>query len=526
MAPNTPSLKQTEASSPSTSSGSVMSSRRKALFGDCALVEIIHLHDCLRGALQALERDVAVLSGTVLGGERNQKVDELERKVAGRFKVIWSVFRAHSSAEDEFIWPTLQSKTQGQIKGSPKYTPGSPHPATVPTASGHVDTASPPHPDESKNSDGDGCEGIEQEQYEEDHADEERMFLMMDDLLTRLRKGLLEHRPTAPSNVTSDGNSQQSQSQPHGSGSAKSVGETMEELQALTQTLSQHLMAHLEKEENQCMPLVVKHLSRSEIHDLVGKIMGKRSSDIIAQIMSMAVQNLDDSDRREMVKYMKQAMAGTFFDRWLSMSGWMDDTNATQDDDNAKKRTAAQAPCSSTDANQDRPSSPTRKRSRSDVAALPVLPQTASATKEITSQAELEKLIRAVATNGNLTPQQKNTTIQGLRDSVWKSNQRMQKESAGGTAPGAGRYVTLVRWTCFSWMLTVLTWIAADNALSFSLASSLLFAGLLSPFDNCRSLSVGAAAFSVTRAPARRVTPPSVYYKKNSEGKVEVVWNR
>jgi hypothetical protein len=43
-----------------------------------------------------------------------------------------------------------------------------------------------------------------------------------------------------------------------------------------------------------------------------------------------------------------------------------------------------------------------------------------------TSQAELEKLIRAIASNNALTPAQKNTTIQGLRDSVWKSNQRQK----------------------------------------------------------------------------------------------------
>jgi hypothetical protein len=36
-----------------------------------------------------------------------------------------------------------------------------------------------------------GEELIEQEEYEEDHADEERMFTMMDHLLARLRKGLL-----------------------------------------------------------------------------------------------------------------------------------------------------------------------------------------------------------------------------------------------------------------------------------------------------------------------------------------------
>jgi hypothetical protein len=194
-------------------------------------------------------------------------------------------------------------------------------------------------------------------------------------------------------------------------------------------------MAHLEKEEMQCMPLVVKHLSKSEIHDLVGKIMGKRSSDMIAQIMSMAVQNLNEADREEMVKYMKQAMAGTFFDRWLCMSGWMSDKAPPKEDESAKKRSATSASSSSFEENN-----ATSKRTK--VGATPasnaavvasstmaMLPKTTNPAGEITSQAELEKLIRAVATNSNLTPLQQNTTIQGLRDSVWKSNQRLKGRS-------------------------------------------------------------------------------------------------
>jgi iron-sulfur cluster repair protein YtfE (RIC family) len=402
---------------------SMASKRRKDMFGDCALVEIIHLHDCLRGALKALERDVTELSRTVLNGERNQQLIDLERSVAGRFKVIWSVFRAHSSAEDEFIWPTLQSKTQGRIKGSPKYRPDQNQSSTSSTSSL---PRTPPRGGVARPESGDE-EVIEQEEYEEDHADEERMFSKMDDLLTKFREGLLHQRQqvvsaVAPSSVAAVAAEQ-------------SVDDTMKAIHELTKKLSKNLMAHLEKEEMQCMPLVVKHLSKSEIHDLVGKIMGKRSSDMIAQIMSMAVQNLNEADREEMVKYMKQAMAGTFFDRWLCMSGWMSDKAPPKEDESAKKRSATSASSSSFEENN-----ATSKRTK--VGATPasnaavvasstmaMLPKTTNPAGEITSQAELEKLIRAVATNSNLTPLQQNTTIQGLRDSVWKSNQRLKGRS-------------------------------------------------------------------------------------------------
>ena len=233
----------------------IVSKRRRERFGDCALIEIIHLHDCLRGALKALENDVTALSQAVRLQSDQQQV--LERCVSGRFKVIWSVVRAHSSAEDEFIWPALQSKTQGRINGSHKYKSG--------------EVWEPISSTESRM--------IEKEAYEEDHADEERMFIEMDRLLSVFREFLV----------------------------AKNAGgqEMTSAITTHTRSLSRHLMEHLEKEETECLPLVAKHLSKTEIHDLVGQIMGKRSADTIAQIMTMAVQNLEESDRLEMVKYSK-----------------------------------------------------------------------------------------------------------------------------------------------------------------------------------------------------------------------------
>jgi hypothetical protein len=82
----------------------MLSKRRKEIFGDCALIVIIHLHDCLRGALKALETDVNALAAGVVEEKKTAPHDlqkqreivaDLERRVAGRFKVIWSVFKSH-----------------------------------------------------------------------------------------------------------------------------------------------------------------------------------------------------------------------------------------------------------------------------------------------------------------------------------------------------------------------------------------------------------------------------------------------
>ena len=123
------------ASSNADDSNTGTSSRRaKNLFGDCALVEIIHLHDCFRGALRALKVDVTELCREISAAGSDEtpeavkstdRLIDLERRVAGRFTVIWSVFRAHSAAEDEFIWPALKAKQVSLPDGafSPCHSP-------------------------------------------------------------------------------------------------------------------------------------------------------------------------------------------------------------------------------------------------------------------------------------------------------------------------------------------------------------------------------------------------------------------
>mmetsp|Transcript_42126 Transcript_42126/g.101316 ORF Transcript_42126/g.101316 Transcript_42126/m.101316 type:complete len:945 (+) Transcript_42126:261-3095(+) len=486
-----------------------MDSRKR--FGDCALVEIIHLHDCLRGAIHALQKDFTDLSlivfedidGTtrihnssssnnnisnISGGESSvdsnsrqqqqqqqlERLVELESRSNARFQVIWSVFRAHSAAEDEFIWPALRSKTKGWTSGSPhsspKYRPGQDNgnggdSHSLPNGEEsqmtsqpeqHVDstftaaaaTITTNKPASSSGYDSTASEIVEQEEYEEDHADEERMFTMMDHLLKRLRKGLNVHQ--------SENGRKRSRY------SRENVINTMKEIMSLTKTLTQHLFVHLEKEENQCLPLVVKHMTKSEIHDLVGQIMGKRSSDMIAQILTMAVQNLDEADQEGMVKHMKQAMSGTFFDQWLSMAGWMDGGKAkraraasigaendstptdgstpsgmiTSDTTNLSQAKRLKPDSSASDSTpapaapstQQQPptaavASSMRSVNPSDITPISNVPSEVAG--EITSHAELEKLIRAVATNQSLSPKEKQNTIQGLRASVWKRNQRL-----------------------------------------------------------------------------------------------------
>jgi len=234
---------------------SAVEHHRREVFRDCALIEIIHLHDCLRGAVKALEQDVQALTESLIGYSgtdiaTDAAVADLEGRVFGRFKVIWSVFRAHSSAEDEFIWPALRRKTQQVQVQANGVAVAAPLSNKIPLDDEEV----APVPRIRSNSH--NCNNLVQEEYEEDHADEERMFSEMDSLLTLLKERLNQTRTTPAA--------------------ASRPSTLAHRIMEQTQKLSNHLLRHLEKEELHCMPLVLQHLSKPEIHELVGEIMGVR----------------------------------------------------------------------------------------------------------------------------------------------------------------------------------------------------------------------------------------------------------
>lgn len=267
------------------STATTASRRTKDLFGDCALVEIIHLHDCFRGALRALEVDVgelhreifekaasnsATVTTSTAGEKHSDKIIDLERRVAGRFTVIWSVFRAHSAAEDEFIWPALKAKQVSLPEGcspcgSPVHDADRGDVDIIQRETGG-DAAADQHvgvqgviqerPQNRERNNSMTVHHIEQEEYEEDHADEERMFNSINELLSKLRVELLKDKS--------------------GSEHDSELQHAAQMLLDGTKKLMMHLLIHLDKEETHCMPLVAQYLTKSEINDLVGKIMVSR----------------------------------------------------------------------------------------------------------------------------------------------------------------------------------------------------------------------------------------------------------
>mmetsp|Transcript_23732 Transcript_23732/g.51339 ORF Transcript_23732/g.51339 Transcript_23732/m.51339 type:complete len:834 (+) Transcript_23732:114-2615(+) len=520
--------------------------RAKDIFGDCALVEIIHLHDCFRGALKNLEVDVSELcreitaagEDAVYNTNSEGRISDLERRVAGRFTVIWSVFRAHSAAEDEFIWPALKAK-QVDIPDSScncEYAsfsaPALPQPQ--PAANGVSELQGGVAAAAAAAAQGNGeqqqrerahsitVHKIEQEEYEEDHIDEERMFNSINGLLSNLRDELSNRRKASVSTAASGvGESNTPTKGP-------SLRHLAQKLLEGTGNLMKHLMTHLDKEETHCMPLVAQYLTKAEINDLVGKIMGKRSSELMSQILTMAVQNLNEADRDDMVRYMKQAMVGTFFERWLKMGGWMEKTGAKQEDsgdgggkmpkeEEQETKVEAESDSKPEASMKDPPKETIDQPHNSSIqpyaAALASVASTSNNTNDEakdkhTSASELEKLIRAIGTNPHLDAGQKNLTIQGLRDSVWKSNCRLSKRKRE-----EGNYALSLEQPAAQ---------VARMAMASTTAASAQVMSGGNP-SQAHHMSFSVSSGGSTRF--KRETPPSSYFKKMGDGAVKLVWS-
>lgn len=370
-----------------------------------------------------------------------------------------------------------------------------------------------------KSNSSNGNNNLVQEEYEEDHADEERMFSEMDSLLTMLKERLNQAR-AAP----------EAASPPY-----TLANRVMEH----TKRLSNHLLSHLEKEELQCMPLVVKHLGDAEINELVGEIMGRRSADTIKHILTMAVEELEEQERDEMIKYMKESMRNTFFDKWLLASGWGASTGETKEDNASSADTKPEAENETDDfsasrsagdiagsvvvaaaaaavasvsgeatdtSNRDSAHYPADRKRPPSADSSPVTEKRTKGSIDVTSQTELEKLIRAIATNPALSDLQKNTTIQGLRDSVFKQNEQ-ERQKQGGNSPPA---------------------VPVNGPLPEGLPL-LSREGQHPPQQSAPAAAAAAASHvrSGRGGPSvqTRSLPPAKYYKKNIEGAIELVWS-
>mmetsp|Transcript_87377 Transcript_87377/g.247990 ORF Transcript_87377/g.247990 Transcript_87377/m.247990 type:complete len:545 (+) Transcript_87377:697-2331(+) len=168
---------------------------------------------------------------------------------------------------------------------------------------------------------------VEEHEYTEDHADEERLFQEMEKVLVDLSN--------SPA------------------GSPRRL-ELLAKLENHTSEAANHFYVHLEKEENSALPLIQKVFTNEEMQQLVGDIMGRRPAELMTSIVTMMLRNLDHEESSVMLCNMQQAVAGTYFEKWLAQGQfqWPDESTikaSAQDDE--EKAADSYVPVSPTDSN-------------------------------------------------------------------------------------------------------------------------------------------------------------------------------
>ncbi|CAM9778753.1 unnamed protein product [Chrysoparadoxa australica] len=235
---------------------------------DCPLIEIVHFHECLRGELLNLQKNVHLLrrqveeQSIIIGSDESENTSEtgLALEVQSQFNLLWAVFQSHSTAEDEVIWPALKQK---KLEGS----------AVA----------------------GEGMNHLDEQKYSDEHTQERELFESMSKLLEEARNSC--HDKIACLAI-------------------------MKQLQKQTDCTLTHLMQHLDKEESEALPLIRQYFSADEMADLVGRIMGKRPSQLMQTILVMMAKNLPPEEVGKMLGYMRQAVRDTYFEKWLDSGGF------------------------------------------------------------------------------------------------------------------------------------------------------------------------------------------------------------
>lgn len=343
---------------------------------DCSLIEMLHLHDCIRTSLQSLVEEVELFARCMESNASTfSELRLLSRKMYGRFQIIWSVFQAHSSAEDEFLWPAVEATG---------YAPG-PKPKN--------DSA---YQSFQVSSDGGTAE---ESSCKKEHAEEQDKFVQIDKLLFKLREMIDENKT-----------------------SLSTLQLLVSELAIQTRSLLRHLARHLDREEQYYIPIVKEKLSVSEINDLIGQIMGRRSATTMANILDLALENLHGAERISMLEHMKEALSGTFFGKWLQMSGWtieskMDESeiknNRIHKDTKSHKRQRLETSKEDESVFSSKP-----KEDYESVLKILRSKLAAKMTSGSSEQSQLSKMIIAILENPSLPNDQKISTIRCLTDSV------------------------------------------------------------------------------------------------------------
>lgn len=218
---------------------------------------------------KAISKDLEYLD--VESGKLSDCDETFLRQFIGRFRLLWGLYRAHSNAEDDIVFPALESK-EALHNVSHSYTL--------------------------------------------DHKQEEKLFEDISSVLTELSH-LLESMQKAHMIGYLTG-SNIGFSSAHGSDSAKKYNELATKLQGMCKSVRVTLDQHIFREELELWPLFGRHFSVEEQDKIVGRIIGTTGAEVLQSMLPWVTSALTQDEQNKMMDTWKQATKNTMFNEWLN----------------------------------------------------------------------------------------------------------------------------------------------------------------------------------------------------------------
>ncbi|KAF8399097.1 hypothetical protein HHK36_014963 [Tetracentron sinense] len=204
-------------------------------------------------------------------GKLNGCDETFLRQFSGRFRLLWGLYRAHSNAEDEIVFPALESR-EALHNVSHSYTL--------------------------------------------DHKQEEQLF---EDISSVLSDFSQLHEGLNWTNLSEDSTgSNFDSSAGHGSDCMRKYNELATRLQGMCKSIRVTLDQHVFREELELWPLFDRHFSVEEQDKIVGRIIGTTGAEVLQSMLPWVTSALTQEEQNKMMDTWKQATKNTMFSEWLN----------------------------------------------------------------------------------------------------------------------------------------------------------------------------------------------------------------
>eukprot|EP00257_Ricinus_communis_P020353 XP_015579561.1 zinc finger protein BRUTUS [Ricinus communis] len=225
---------------------------------------------------KAIRKDLEYLD--VESGKLNDCNEALLRQFTGRFRLLWGLYRAHSNAEDDIVFPALESKeTLHNVSHS----------------------------------------------YTLDHKQEEKLFEDISSALSELTK-FQECLKSARISDDLTGNGYDASG--HSDDTFRQYNELATKLQGMCKSIRVTLDQHVFREELELWPLFDMHFSVEEQDKIVGRIIGSTGAEVLQSMLPWVTSALTLEEQNKMMDTWKNATKNTMFSEWLNE--WWEGTSA------------------------------------------------------------------------------------------------------------------------------------------------------------------------------------------------------